>query len=439
MKDNLLSPAQAKLLFDGVDHIVCAVSGGADSVALLHRLRSLQQELGFTLSAAHFNHCLRGKESDEDEDFVRELCKQWNIPLSTGCKDVAAYAKIHKLSTEDAARKLRYEFLLAQPGHIALAHHANDQVETVLLNLLRGTGLKGLCAMAPRDGRLLRPLLTVTAAEIRAYLQHHNLSHREDSTNAEDDALRNRLRHHIVPLLAAENPSLAAAVGRMTAQLQLDEAYLDEAAQALYDKAAGKDGLRCEVLREAPAVLRKRVIRKFLNPLSNPSAAHVNAVERLLERNNGSAAVHLPDGMTARREYGSLHLISREDRDPIPALSLEPGSTVFVPGYEVTVSPPHIPQVLPDQKNVFALKPDLGLTLRSRQTGDVLRLAAGSKSLKKLMIDRKVPAAERTRIPVIACEKGVAAVYGLGADRDLTAAPGEPAIIVTILQEEKEL
>ena len=163
--------------------LVCAVSGGADSVALLHCLWTLSEEAGFSLSAAHFNHCLRGEESDGDEAFVRYLCKQWGVPLAVGRGDAAKRARETGESLEEAARALRHGFLSAQPGLIATAHNADDQVETVLINLLRGTGLRGLCGMAPQSGRIVRPLLTVTRAEILVYLQENGLSWREDSSN----------------------------------------------------------------------------------------------------------------------------------------------------------------------------------------------------------------------------------------------------------------
>ena len=438
MRNKILALAAREDLFRDVEHIVCAVSGGADSVALLHCLMDLRQEFGFTLSAAHYNHSLRGAESDEDEAFVRDLCQKWNIPLHTGRGDVAAHAARCHLSIEEAARNLRYGFLMSLPGHIAVAHHADDQIETVLINLIRGTGLRGLCGMAARQHRLLRPLLTVTAREIRAYLQSLGIPHREDSTNTRDDALRNRLRHHVIPLLYRENPSLDATVGRMTDLLRAEDTHLAREADDLLRAASVEDDLDCGILRAAPAVIRRRAIRSLLDALPNPSVSHVDAVEALLERANGSAEVHLPDGITVRREYDLLRWIPDEDREPMRAMALRQNAITSFPGCRIHVSDPKIPDVPVDQKTTFALKPGTALTVRCRQTGDVLRLPAGSKSVKKLMIDRKIPAACRDRIPVIAHEAGVAAVYGLGADRELTAAPGEPAIIVTILREETE-
>ena len=196
MKDKVLDWCRQELLLQNGDHVVCAVSGGMDSVAMLHCLLSLREVLQITVSAAHYNHCLRGKASDEDEAFVRRLCASRGIPLVSERGDVMARVRETGESVEEAARQMRYDFLLRQEGLIAVAHHADDQVETVLLNLLRGTGLKGLCAMSPRQDRIIRPLLEVTRQEIEAYVLEQGLLFREDGSNKEDDALRNRLRHH---------------------------------------------------------------------------------------------------------------------------------------------------------------------------------------------------------------------------------------------------
>ena len=179
-----------------------------------------------------------------------------------GRGDAAKRARETGESLEEAARALRHGFLSAQPGIIATAHNADDQVETVLINLLRGTGLKGLCGMAPQSGRIVRPLLTVTRAEILAYLQKNGLSWREDSSNFEDDALRNRLRHHVIPLLRQENPSLAATVARSTAILRRDEGHLEAETAALLHKAARDGGWDVPTLASAPEALKTRALRQ---------------------------------------------------------------------------------------------------------------------------------------------------------------------------------
>ena len=428
-REGLLEP-------DGL--VVCAVSGGADSVAMLHCLLSLRDSLGIRVTAAHFNHCLRGADSEEDEAFVRRLCASWEIPLAVGRGDVAARAGEAGESIEEAARRMRYDFLLAQPGLVAVAHNADDQVETVLLNLIRGTGLRGLAAMAPRQGRIIRPLLSVTRQEIEAYLAEQNLPHREDGSNGQDDALRNRLRHHVTPLLRQENPNLASTVGRMTALLRQDEDYLREQTRILLEQAAGPDGYDCRVLREASPVLRRRAIREILE-IPKPSMAHVEAVERLLWDLSGTAAVTLPGNLEARRTYGVLRLERNELPRRFAPVLLRPGETASLPEAELTVSVegPVFLEKTVDSMSTFALKCDMInpnpiICVRPREPGDRLRLPGGCKSVKRLMIDRKIPAARREITPVITDGTAILGVYGLGADPLWVARPGDRALIVKL-------
>ena len=445
MTDKILHHCRREGLFRPGEQVVCALSGGADSVALLHCLLALREDLQITVSAAHYNHCLRGEASDLDEAFVRRLCASLHVPLAVERGDVAACAAEHGRSMEEAARHLRYDFLLRQPGVIAVAHHADDQVETVLLNLLRGTGLKGLCAMSPRQERVVRPLLNVTRQEIRDYLTAHNLTWREDATNAEDDALRNRLRHHVLPLLQAENPNLPATVGRMTALLQADEAYLSCRTEALLRQARQEDGWDCETLRQAPAVLRRRAIRQLL-AIPKPAMHHVDAVEGLLENLQGSASVELPDGWLALREYGILRLTHRQEARLWQPVALQPGQRKRILGteWEIAVSGPVILEKTTDSLSTFALKYDMmeqnpTIVVRPRRTGDSLQCSGGSKSLKRLMIDRKIPAARRDRLPVMTAGEQILAVYGLGTDVRWAARPGDRALIVQLyVRGEKE-
>lgn len=424
--------------------VVCAVSGGADSVALLHCLRSLAADLGLTLTAAHFNHCLRGVESDGDEAFVRALCGQWSVPLAVGRGDVRARAAETGESLEEAARVLRHRFLRAQPGFLATAHNADDQVETVFLNLLRGTGLKGLCAMAPREGRILRPLLRVTRGEILQYLEEQGLSWREDSSNGADDALRNRLRHHVIPLLRRENPSLSATVARTTALLRQDETFLARETAALLDRAARDGGWNCTLLAQAPDALRTRALRQLIGG-RKPAAVHVAAVESLLLRRNGSASVDLPGGRVARREYDLLRILPRTAPDSFAPVTLSPGQSVFLPepSLRVRLVGPVVLENKVDHLSTFALKCDMmektpRLILRPRQAGDRLDGPGGGKSLRRRMIDRKIPAARRGLLPVVEDVRGIVAVYGLGCARDRQARPGDTAWLLQFIREGRE-
>ena len=202
------------------DTVICAVSGGADSMALLFGLYLLKDKLGIALEAAHFNHHLRGVESDRDEQFVRDFCEGFRIPLHIGSGHVVPGKK----GLEAAARDARYAFLRSLPGKTATAHTADDNAETVLLHLVRGTGLKGLGAIAPVSGNVIRPMLSVTRSQVEAFLAEYHVDHIQDSSNDEDDFLRNRLRHHVLPLLKAENPRLAENMSAMALRLRQDEA-----------------------------------------------------------------------------------------------------------------------------------------------------------------------------------------------------------------------
>ena len=415
------------------DTVVCALSGGADSVALLHGLLAVKEECSIHVAAAHFNHCLRGAESDDDEAFARELCARWGVELAVGRGDPRT---LSGKSPEEAARELRYEFLLAQLGLIATAHHADDQAETVLLNLLRGTGLRGLCGMQPRQGRVIRPLLEVSRQEILAYVQTNNLSYCSDRTNEEDHALRNRLRHHVVPLLRKENPNLTETVSRMTGLLRQEEAFLQTQAEELLKEAARQDGYDCSVLSGADPILRRRAIRSLL-PNPKPTMTHVEAVERLLSGSDGSAYAELSGGFLARRTYDRLTFAPVQETAGFAPVLLTAGETVRILDMELSLTGPVTLSQPVDEQTTFAIRVPQ-IQVRPRQTGDTVCLPGGRKTLKKWMIDRKIPAHQRELLPVFADEEGVFAVFGMGCDQNRKALPGEQAWILRVEKKERE-
>ena len=387
------------------DQIVCAVSGGADSVALLFGLYLLREKLDFTLSAAHFNHQLRGAESDRDEAFVRALCDRYDIPLYVG----SAPVQPGKKGLEAAAREARYGFFDTLPGKIATAHTADDNAETVLLHLVRGTGLDGLGGIAPVNGRIIRPMLSVTRQEVEAFLQEYCLQHITDSSNQTDDFLRNRLRHHVMPLLAAENPRLGENLSAMALELRQDGAYLQQ-------QAAAHATLEVEALRQMAPALRSRVLEAFLkeNGVREPERSHIALAERLVYSDRPSARAHFPGKITLERCYGRLQLCRPETPEPVRICC--PGQTDLPRlGLTVTCSPA---ETVINTDRIFTLRVSGPVWLRSRCAGDEMRLAGGTKSLKKIYIDRKIPASRRPLIPVLADDAGVLAVYGIGANRD---------------------
>ena len=229
--------AALEQLIPAGSRVICAVSGGADSVCLLHLLLTWGRDRGLDITAAHFNHQLRGAESDRDQTFVQDLCRRLGVACVIGSGDVAGRRAAAGESMEEAARVLRYAFLRQAAGDTALiatAHTADDNLETLLINLLRGTSLPGLTGIPVRVGNVIRPLLNATRNEVLAYLRENGLPHVEDSSNASDAYLRNRLRHQVVPLLKQDAPNLAASALAMTRRLSEDNALLDRlASQAL--------------------------------------------------------------------------------------------------------------------------------------------------------------------------------------------------------------
>ena len=402
------------------DRVIAAVSGGADSVAMLFALYLLRDELGITLEAAHFNHHLRGAESDRDEAFVTDFCGRYCIPLHLGSGRIVSGKK----GLEAAARDARYAFLRRLPGKVATAHTADDNAETVLMRLIRGTGLKGLGAIAPVSGNVIRPMLTVTRDDVEAFLEEYALPHVEDSSNAEDDFLRNRIRHGILPLMRAENPRIGENLSAMALLLRQDEACL----QAMIPEEQMPDVSRLKAMEPA---LRRRALERFLKAqgVREPEQIHILQAEQLLYHWSPSAAMQFPGGVTIGRQYDRLVRLECAPELPETWLSV-PGETCiggkrFVSEYATD---------LEERPDSVLVCPVGALTVRSRRSGDTMRLPGGTRSLKKMYIDRKIPASQRAAVPVLADDRGVLAVFGIGTD--IRFHPDSlPAVRITLIEE----
>ena len=381
------------------DTVICAVSGGADSMALLWGMFLLKEKLGITLEAAHFNHNLRGEESKQDAEFVRKFCEFHDIPLHLGEGNVT----LGKKGLEAAARDARYAFLRSLNGTIATAHTADDNAETVLMHLIRGSGLRGLSGVTPKSDGLIRPMLDVTRAQVEQFLEENYIRHITDSSNDTDLFLRNRLRHHVIPLLKAENPSIAVGLSAAAQRIREDAALLDSLAAQL-------DPADIAALRAAPAPLRRRAIEGFLrrNGFPEPSAEHIRQAEAVVFSDNPSARVTF-GGLTLRRSYDKLYADREQIVLPTRRLPMEGVTELPEIGLVVRTSVAEAP-------GEWVVCPKGQMVVRCRQSGDTLTTAGGTKSLKKRFIDKKIPQWERSAVPVIADEGGVLAVYGFGAD-----------------------
>ncbi len=388
------------------DSVTVAVSGGADSMALLFGLYLLREKLHITLCAAHFNHRLRGAESDRDEAFVRAFCERMDIPLVVGSGSVTAGEK----GLEAAARDARYAFFATLPGKIATAHTADDNAETVLMHLVRGTGLKGLGAIAPVRGNIIRPMLLVTREQVLKFLEEYRVDYVNDTTNDSSDFLRNRLRHAVMPLLRAENPRFSENLSEMALRLRADEAALQSLSEC-------GDTLDVEALRGMNNACRSRTISAFLEKsgVKEPEAGHIALAESLIFSDKPSAWAQFPNGVILRRSYNVL--LCAETGLPLERCRLQSGERTVIPqlGIQVVCTPSD--QAL-NSAYAFTVATCGSVYLRSREAGDEIRLTGGTKKLKKLFIDRKIPAHLRPLIPVIADEKGVLGVYGIGANLD---------------------
>ncbi len=426
-------------LFAPGDTIIVALSGGADSTALLDLLSRLPG-LSPRLVAAHLNHCLRGPESDRDEEFVRSLAEQYRIPLECRRVDVKEHSRRERLNLEDAGRRARIGFLSElrdsrQATAVALAHHADDQAETVLMRLLRGAGPGGLAGMPYRNGReYIRPLLGVTRAELAAYLAERGLAWREDESNQDTAFLRNRIRHDLLPLLEQYNPAIRERLAATAAVMSDEHHLLNQLAMEVVDRACTMDGdtYTCSVkhLTEEPPALRRRILRLLLERLAGNldhfTGRHIAAMEHLLDSPRPNAALNLPQRITVLREYGSL-VLRRTFATPLPAMGeLAITGTGHYPlpgGASLTLtSVPAAAVFEPLASDTALINPDRNpfpWHVRMFQNGDriVPFGMTGSKKVKELFIDAKVPLSQRRSIPLLFCGDTLLWVCGLRASQ----------------------
>ena len=280
--------ADYKMLEKG-DAVVAALSGGADSVSLLYALKELSGELGITVSACHINHHLRGEESDADMRFCEELCERLSIPLTVREAEVSSMQRKHE-SLEECARRVRYDFFaeVSSGRKLATAHSANDSAETALLNLMRGTGLKGLCGIPPVRGNIVRPLIYCTRAEVEDYCRSRGLKWVTDKTNLSPDYTRNKIRHIILPEMLKINGSLFATVSRMQKCLREDSDFLDEMAAQALREAEVPGGYSAAKLAALPKPLQSRAVKlMFAAGGIEPSTLRISTAEEILAAGRG--------------------------------------------------------------------------------------------------------------------------------------------------------
>ncbi len=437
-KHDLLSP-KSKLLV--------AVSGGPDSVCLLYILNKLKTELSIRLHVAHLNHMLRGPESDADAAYVLEICANLGLPFTIERRDVSAYQKSQGCSLEEAARIVRYTFLrqvAVSEGadRVAVAHTADDQAETILLHLIRGSGLRGLRGMQPlsywktSSGEKLtvvRPLLEIKHSETEAYCLKHGQSPRLDSSNASPIFLRNRLRQELVPLLEKYNPSINKALLRTSHLLDEDYSIIEQLATPLWEKVASREQSnlvlnRPKLISLHPSLQRyllRRALEEFLGTLRDIETVHVEQMRiAMVNWKRGSKSLSLPGGLKLALDYEKAILsYNPEALCPLPALDgiqlIKLTGDTTIPGWLIKAGELAKKDAPLVQTNVWQACFDLdklgdNLAVRGRRRGDRFQPLGlpEHKKLQDFMVNTKISRAWRDRVPLVVSGESIVWVAG---------------------------
>ncbi len=439
--------------------VVVGVSGGADSVCLLHALKTLAPEYDLTLHVAHLDHQLRGAAARADADFVRDLAYRWTLPFSIESRDVAAFARDHKLSIEEAARQVRYGFLreVAAANHsetIAVAHHADDQTESVLMHFLRGSGLAGLRGMRPKtkmlevgswkleaalnDLELIRPLLDVPRADIEAYCAQHALAFRTDATNADTTYFRNRLRHELLPTLETYNPNIRSILRHTADVVQADYELLEAHRNFAWDMTLLAESdtaitFSLSAWREQPIgtqrALLRRAIHQLRASLRDVNFIHVEDAIEVLARATTGDQVTLPQNLMLEVSYDAFTIAPRDQlavpdwpqlpeglsslRVTVPGLTPLPESDWVLETSLVSDRPRELAGGFTAYLDADQLTEPL--SLRPRQSADRFQPhgQASPLRLKDWLISVKVPRLVRDRLPLLAAGEHIAWVPGV--------------------------
>jgi tRNA(Ile)-lysidine synthase len=458
------------LLQDG-DRVLIAVSGGPDSMALLHWFWENRRRWDLTLRAIHLNHQFRGDEADGDQQYVEHICEKWGIPCSSRKVDVSHYAKEHHLSKQVAARECRYHYfeeVARELGYnkLALAHHGDDQLETVLMRFIRGAGLSGLSgipAIRQTDVyHIIRPFMPLSKEQLESYCQNHHISPRIDQSNLSDDYTRNQIRRHLVPQLVQLNPKLHQVVEEMTDTLALEDRFLEDVTknyvdQVIESQKLNKLTINLIFFQQVPLPLQRRLILLLLSYLSTKRSdwnkIHIEQILDLTKKNHGSKKVDLPNQVTAIKEYHYLYLI--QEKGSAEAKELKTYEE-YLPS-EGEFSSEHIPlKVSISTHTISSLTENLKeqplsaftyvasfdaeqiafpLMVRNRLTGDKIQPLGmgGHKKVKDIFIDHKIPLSQRHGWPLIVDQEAIIWIPGLKrADRGKITERTKRLITITV-------
>ncbi|MDF2839912.1 MAG: tRNA lysidine(34) synthetase TilS [Clostridia bacterium] len=407
------------------DTVIVGVSGGADSLCLLHVLKTLQNEMDIKLFAVHLNHMFRGIDAEKDAEFVEHICKEWNIPCRIETFDVPAYAKQQGLSPEEAGREIRYKLFREskekmKANKIAVAQNSNDNVETLLMRIIRGTGIEGLKGIDAVREDIIRPLLDIDRSSIEAYCRENHLEPRVDKTNLQPIYIRNKIRLELLPYLKENfNPNLNEAMTRMAQVVREENEYLDQQTEAHLNKIGilQENSIRIETesLKQLHPAMQKRLLRKAVEKLAISlngfEYKHFQGMIALLEKSTG-AAIMLPKELKAYISYQNL-IISKKIEKPDKKCyyKLKYDYDNDIDGFDVCISIKRMERnemssALKSSNTVYldADRITHELVLRNREMGDIISPIGmkGSKKLKDYFIDKKIPKDQRDQVLLLA-------------------------------------
>lgn len=412
------------------DSVVVGLSGGPDSLCLLHVLLGLREAWGLKLYAAHLNHQFRGKDADDDAEYVKKICEEWNVEAFIQTINVPAYAKENGLSSEEAGREIRYRLFhdvseKVGANKIAIAHNLNDNAETVLMNLIRGSGIEGLKGIEAIRGEIIRPLINVRRDEIEAYCEKNNLSPRIDKTNLEPIYGRNRIRLELIPYIEKNfNSNIMNTLHRLSDIVAQENDFLNKEAKNAFLEIAmvGKNSIEYNINKIQsihPAIMRRVIrmgIEELAGSLKNIQYRNIETLVDLLDKGTGAAVV-LPNNIKAYISYDTLVLrfdTKTENDRYYLELQNDKDNIAFMPGFTVrleTIDASQIKELKKDKDTVYIDKSKIkqGLVLRNRMEGDVFSPIGvrGSKKLKDYFIDEKIPREDRDNILLIADGKEI--------------------------------
>lgn len=425
MIDKIRSTINKYNMLGGATKVVVALSGGSDSMALLFALKSISDDYGFALCAAHVNHCIRGNDAERDENFVRQKCEELGIELFVKKADVVKMASEQGIGLEECGRNVRYEFFnsLGDNIVIATAHNLSDRAETFLFNFARGSALRGLCSIPPVRDNIIRPLIECSKEEILDFCQKNAIEYVNDITNDDVKYSRNRIRHNVVTELCEINPSFEKCAGRCIDSLNEDEIYLSSLADDAVEKSGINNGYNAEMLSLLPLPIKKRAIVKIIEKSSGVTVES-KFLGKICELLTIGGSLQINGDVTVRVRKCVLDFPVYKNENPI-AVQLDKTNrfgSAEIFSEVIENSETNNLQIISNYDLEYYLDCDKihgRVIIRSREDGDKITLSKRkcTKSLKKLFNELAIPPENRSNIAVFADDNGVILVEGAGIDQ----------------------